>query len=160
MPRESIGEKEAKQVLVFGLLNEELALDISGVREVLRPQEIHPLPQSPDFIEGVTNVRSRVIAVIDLRKRFNIQAAPNTPETRLIVCKLKNFVAGLIVDKAIEVLSVSRQEIQPTPEIVSLQRQAGYISGIIRVGERVITLIDLEKILTSDEIARFSEIKK
>lgn len=160
MQRGSVQEKGAKQVLVFSLLNEELALDISCVREVLRFQEIHPLPRSPDFIEGVTSVRKNIITVIDLRKKFNIKSNADKSEMRIIVCRLNNFVVGLIVDKVKEVLTLSSQEIQPTPEIVSRQKESACIRGIARAGERVITLLDLEKILTSDEIASFSNIIK
>lgn len=153
-------ESDTRQVLVFGILNEELAFDISCVREVLRVQGIHPLPQSPDFIKGVTSVRNRVIVVIDLRKKFNMKPMEDRSQARIIVCKLQKFIVGLVVDRVSEVLTLARREIQPVPEIAYMQKEAVFILGIARVGERVITIIDLEKILTSDELASLSNIKK
>lgn len=148
------------EILAFSLLNEELGLDISCVREVLKPQEIHPLPKAPAFIEGVINLRGRIIAVIDLRKRFGIEAAEDRPKMRIIICKIGKFILGLIVDGVSEVVNLSEKDIQPTPEIVSMQIENSYVAGIARIGERVITILNLEEILTKEEITKLSKIKK
>lgn len=160
MQKDTEEEKKGKEVLTFKLLNEELGLDISCVREVLRPQEIHALPRAPDFIDGVINLRGHIIAVIDLRRKFNIKVVENSPKTRIIICKIRNFIIGLVVDSVNEVMVLSKQDIQATPEIVSIQIEGGYISGIARVGERVITLLDLEKVLTKEKMDKLSELKK
>ncbi|MDP2912963.1 MAG: chemotaxis protein CheW [Candidatus Omnitrophota bacterium] len=160
MQKETQEEKKGKEILTFRLLNEELGLDISCVREVLRPQEIHALPRAPDFIDGVINLRGHIIAVIDLRKKFNIKAVEDSPKTRIIICKIKKFIVGIVVDSVNEVISLSKQDIHATPEIVSIQIEDGYISGIARVGERVITLLDLEKVLTKEKMDKLSELKK
>lgn len=151
---------QKKQILAFNLLNEELGLDISCVREVLRPQEIHPLPQAPDFIEGVINLRGLIIAVVDLRKRFNMKAQDTTSQMRIVVCKIKMFIIGLIVDSVREVMSLSERDIQPTPEVISIQNKEGCISGIARIGERVIAILNLEEIFTKEEINKLPMIKK
>lgn len=149
-----------RQILVFSLQNEELGLDIEHVREVLKPLEIHPLVQAPDFIAGVVKVRNHIIAVMDLRKKFKLEEAKERTKMRVIVCKIKGFITGLIVDSVSEVLSVPPDDIQPTPGIISLQMKDNCFSGIARAGERVISILDLEKVLTNEEIAGLSLLKK
>ena len=150
----------AMEILTFNLLKEELGLGLSYVREVIIPQEIHPLPRAPDFIDGVINLRGHIIAVIDLRKKFNIKASGDNSNRRIIICKIQKFIVGVVVDSVNEVLVLSREAIQPTPKIVSMQIDAGYISGIARLGERVITILNLEEILTKAKMSKLSKIKR
>ncbi|MFH1413262.1 MAG: chemotaxis protein CheW [Candidatus Omnitrophota bacterium] len=158
--QESEEKREDRQILTFNLLKEEMGLDIEYVHEVLIPQDIHPLPQAPDFVDGVINLRGRIIAVIDLRKKFNIKAIEDNSKMRIIICRINKFIVGLVVDSVSEVLSLPLSAIQPTPEVLSIQINAGYISGIARLGERVITILNLEEILTNDEITRLSKINR
>ncbi len=140
-----------RQVLVFRLQDEELGLDLSCVREVLKFQEIHSLPQAPDFVEGVINLRGHIIAVIDLRKRFRLKAAGDTSQARILVCSLKKFIAGLIVDSVSGILAISDKQIDPTPEVISLHIPNNCIFGVVRSQERVIALLDLQKLLDKEE---------
>lgn len=149
-----------KQLLVFTLLGEQLGLDVSCVREVLRPQKIHSLPKSPDFIEGIINVRGHIIAVIDLRKKFHLEAEEDTPDKRIVVCKIRRFIVGVKVDSIIEVLNIVEEDIETTPEVVSMQIESDYMSGIARLGERVIVLLNLEKVLTREETNKLTQMKK
>ncbi|MBF0521432.1 MAG: purine-binding chemotaxis protein CheW [Candidatus Omnitrophica bacterium] len=152
-------KKEEREILVFNLQDEQMGLDISCVREVLRPQEIHPLVHAPDFIEGVIYVRKFVLAVISLRKRFHIEPLKNASKARIIICKVNNMIVGLIVDSVVEVLRVPVRNIQAPPEILSVQKKGSYMSGLAKVDQRVITLLDLGKILTPEELAHLSGIK-
>ena len=147
-------------ILVFNLLQEELGIEVSCVCEVLRPQQIHPLPRTPEFIEGVINLRGHIIAVMDLRKKFGLKMAPDQSNIRIIVCKIKKMIVGIIVDSVSEVLTVTQESIEPAPGIISLQIEDNYISGIARVAERVIVILNLEKILTKEDISRLSQIKR
>ena len=160
MKKEGIGKKGERQILVFSLANDELGLDISCVREVLRPQEIHPLPQAPDFIEGVINLRGHIIAVIDLRKRLTVKEIEDRSKMRIIVCKIKRFIVGLVVNSVSEIIALSEENIGPTPEVVSMQIEEDFMSGIARLGERIIVILDLENILTREEITRLSKIEQ
>lgn len=160
MKHEADVKEKTLQILVFNLLNEELGLDISYVREVLKLGEIHPLVQAPDFIEGVIKVRDYIIAVMDLRKKFNLQPIEDKSKMRIIVCKLNTFIVGLIVDSVLEVLGLSQNDIQPTPGIISMQTKGSNLSGIARVGERVIAILDLQKLLTNEEIDKLSLLNK
>jgi len=150
---------EESQLLVFSLQKEELGINIEWVREVLPQKEIHPLPKAPDFIEGVINLRGHIIAVIDLRKKFKLSVLEENANKRVIICKIKDFIAGLIVDSVSEVLTLPEIHINPTPKIVSIQTVEGYIKGIARIGERVIVILDLEKILSEEETQKMSQIK-
>ena len=160
MQKESLEKKEERQILVFTLANEELGLDISCVREVLRPREIYPLPKTPPFVEGVINLRGHIVALIDLRKRLNGKQIGDGINKRIIICKLNRFIVGLTVNSLREIITFSKEDIMPTPEVLSMQMEADVISGIARVGERIIPILDLEYILTKKEVAELSALEQ
>jgi purine-binding chemotaxis protein CheW len=160
MLKESPGKKEERQILVFRVAREELGLDISCVREVLRPQKIYPLPKIPDFIEGVINLRGHIVALIDLGKRLHAQQKEDEPNKRIIICKVNQFIVGLMVNTLREIIALSKEDIKPIPELVSRQMEAEVISGLAKVGERVIPILDLEHILTKKEVIELSAIKR
>lgn len=156
--KEKDGNKQV-QVLVFTLGGEELAVEIQCVREVLIPLEIHPLLKSPDFIDGVINLRNHIIAVIDLRKRFNIKEAADKTKTRIIVCKISRFLFGLVVDSVSDVMKIAVKDIDSTPPMVTKGSDDTFFAGIARIDDRVISLIDLEKIITKEETDKLTKIK-
>ena len=160
MQKESLEKKEERQILVFTLANEELGLDISCVREVLRPQKTYPLPKTPHFIEGVINLRGYILALIDLRKRLNGKQIGDGINKRIIICKLNRFIVGLTVNSLREIITFSKEDIMPTPEVLSMQMEADVISGIARVGERIIPILDLEYILTKKEATELSALEQ
>ena len=153
------GAYKEMNILTFNLAKEEYGLDISNVYEVLKEQKIHPLPGAPDFVEGVINIRGHIIAVIDLKKKLLITPAAGPQTSRIIVCRVKDFIVGLIVDGANEVLSMTSEQIESTPAVLSGKKDEGVISGIARIGARVITLLDLCNVLTNDEAEKFSRVK-
>lgn len=160
MQKESLEKKEERQILVFSLASEELGLDISCVREVLRPQKIYPLPKTPHFIEGVINLRGHIVALIDLRKRLNAKQIEDEPNKRIIVCRVNKFIVGLTVTSLREIIALSKEDIKPTPEVVSMQIEADVISGIAKVGERIIPILNLEHILTKKEVTELSALEQ
>ena len=111
MQKGNLEKKEARQILVFSVASEELGLDISCVREVLRPQEIYPLPKTPPFIEGVINLRGHIVALIDLRKRLNARSVEDENKKRIIVCKLNKSIVGLTVNSLREIIALSEEDI-------------------------------------------------
>jgi purine-binding chemotaxis protein CheW len=160
MQKENLEKKEERQILVFGLANEELGLDISCVREVLRPQKIYPLPKAPHFIEGVINLRGHIVALIDLRKRLIAKEIEDEPNKRIIVCRVNKFIVGLTVNSLREIIALSKEDIKPTPEVVATQMEADVILGIAKVGERIIPILDLEHILTKKEVIELATLEK
>jgi purine-binding chemotaxis protein CheW len=159
MQKESVEKKEERQILVFTLADEELGLDISCVREVLRPQKTYPLPKTPHFIEGVINLRGYILALIDLRKRLIAKPAEEEPNKKIIVCRINKSIVGLTVNSLREIITLSKEDIMPIPEGVSMQMEADAISGIARVGERIIPILDLEHILTKTEFKELSALE-
>lgn len=158
MQKETFEKKEDKQILVFRVASEELGLDISCVREVLRSQEITRLPNAPPFIEGVINLRGHIIALIDLRKRITAKETGDESDKRIIVCRVNQFIVGLTVNSLKEIIGLSREDIKPLPEVVSMQTEAEMISGIAKVGERIIPILNLEHILTKKEVNELSTL--
>ncbi len=138
------------QVLIFNLAEEKFGVDISCVREVLMPQTIKPMPQVPSFIEGVISLRDKIIAVLDLRKRFNIADA-DSEGGRIIIAKIGDFIVGLVVDGVSEVLCILPDAVEPTPEVISSHMDDSYVRGVIHIGENVVTLLDSNKLLSSEE---------
>ncbi len=160
MQKENHEKKEDRKILVFSLANEELGLDISYVREVLRPQAIYPIPKAPTFIEGVINLRGHIIALIDLRKRLNAGQVEDDSKKRIIVCRINKAIVGLTVNTLKEIVALSEEEIRPTPEVVSMQMETDVLSGIAMVGSRVIPILDLERILTRKEERELSTLER
>lgn len=148
-----------RQILTFCLGDEQMGLDITCVREVLKPRAIQPLPHAPDFIEGVIDLRGHILAVVDLRKKLGVKATKEIPARDLIVCRVKPFVVGLLVDKVNAVLTVADDQIQSQPGIVAMQMPGSHVSAVVREGDKIILILDLEKILTKDETQKLTAAK-
>jgi len=160
MQNENHEKKRNRQILVFRVANEEMGLDISCVREVLRPQTICPLPRTPSFIEGVINLRGHLVALIDLGKRLNARQIEDEDKKRIIVCKVNKSIVGLTVNGLKEIIALSEEEIRPTPDVVSTQMEAEVLSGVATVGERMIPILDLDHILTRKEVTELSALAR
>jgi purine-binding chemotaxis protein CheW len=130
------------------------------VREVLRPQKTYPIPKTPYFIEGVIHLRGHIVALIDLRKKLVGKSMEEQPNKRIIVCRVNQSVVGLTVNSLREIVTLSREDILPTPEVVSMQMEADVILGIAKVGERIIPILDLEHILTKKEVTELSALEQ
>jgi len=152
-------EKKERQILVFRVANDELALDISCVREVLRPQAVYPLPKMPDFIEGVIHLRGYIVALIDLRKRLLGKQIEN-PGKRIVICKVNKFVIGLTVDSLKEIIAVPEENINPVPKVAALQVEADVTSGLAKIGERIIPILDVAHLITKKEATELSGLKR
>ncbi|NLV91980.1 MAG: purine-binding chemotaxis protein CheW [Firmicutes bacterium] len=144
------GMGQETQLVVFSLYGEEFGIEITQVREIIKPREITRLPHTPDFIKGVTNIRGEVIPVIDLRQRFGVEAATTDQDSRIIITELNDSRVGFIVDSVAEVLRIPRTSIEPPPRTIAGLR-ANYIQGIGRVDERLLIVLDVTQILTSEE---------
>ena len=149
-PAEGSGRQEI-QLACFRVGGEMYALDIMKIKEIIRPQKLTPIPKAPSFIEGVINMRGAVIPVADLRKRFDQPvAAGKERKHRIIICSLAGKIVGLLVDEVNEVRRYTRQEIAPAPEFMQ-GPEAEFFLGVARRDDEFIMLIDLEKILSSQE---------
>jgi len=144
------------QLVSFSLGNEEFAVDILKVQEINRMIEITKVPKSPDFVEGVINLRGKVIPIVDLRKRFGLNPKENDKQTRIIVVDINGKVIGLVVDSVSEVLRLPSETIEPPPPMVA-GVDAQYISGVGKLDNRLLILLDLNKILSTEEKELFAK---
>lgn len=139
-----------QQLVTFTLGTEEYGVAITKVQEIIRMQEITRVPQMPDFIEGVINLRGRIIPVIDLRKRFELNVTERTVMTRIIVIDVEGRTLGIVVDAVSEVMRLPTDQIEPPPPVVAgIGRE--YLQGVGKAQGRLIILLDLDKILSTHE---------
>jgi purine-binding chemotaxis protein CheW len=141
---------ELLQLVSFVLGNEEFGVDIICVQEINRMLQITKVPNSPDYVEGVVNLRGRVIPVLDLRQKLGMQKKEHDNNTRIIVVEVNNKTVGFIVDGVKEVLRVPVSITEAPPEIVT-GINSEYIKSVGKLEDRLLILIDLEKILSSNE---------
>lgn len=145
------------QIVTFRVGDEDFSVPILKVQEIIRMSEITKVPRSPDFVEGVINLRGKVIPVIDLRKRFGLEVTEKTNETRTIVVDCEGKVVGLIVDSVSEVLRLSQSTVEPPPDIVG-GVDSEYISGVGKLNDRLVILLDIDKVLSMNEISQIDEM--
>ncbi|MFW0883586.1 chemotaxis protein CheW [Candidatus Acidulodesulfobacterium sp. H_13] len=150
---------EIVQLVTFKLGNEEFALDILKVQEINRIVEITKVPKAPDFVEGVINLRGRVIPIVDIRKKFHLSIKEATKDARVIVVNIMNKTIGLIVDSVSEVLRINSSTIQPPPPLIA-GLDSDYIKGVGKLDERLIILLDIDKIFTTGEHRLIESIMK
>ena len=139
-----------KQLVVFDLASEGYGVDIGAVREIIRMQEITRVPRSPEFVEGVINLRGKVIPVIDLRKRFGLQVADQSKDNRIVVVDIGKQDIGVIVDAVTEVLRISADSVEPPTSVIT-SADSDYLLGIAKLESRLIILLDLESVLSEEE---------
>lgn len=142
--------------LTFILNREEYGLEILKVREIIGLMDITPVPQTPSFIKGIINLRGKVIPVVDLRLKFNMPEAEYTKETCTIVVNIDSRLMGIIVDTVSEVLDINARDIEPTPSLGS-SIKTDFILGMGKIKGRVKILLDVDKVLTLEELEAISK---
>jgi purine-binding chemotaxis protein CheW len=151
----------AGKYLTFKLDVEEFGLEILKVQEIIKMMEITRVPRTPPFVRGVLNLRGKVIPVVDLRLKFDMDVKGNTDKTCIIVVTVKregeSLVMGIIVDEVSEVLDVAGESIEPAPEF-GVTVDTSFILGMGKVGERVVTLLDVDRVLSSQDVAAVSSV--
>lgn len=146
------------QLVSFVIENEEFGVDILKVQEIIRTVEITRVPKSPEFVEGVINLRGKIVPVIDLRKRFGIGRKERDNETRIIVVELVDKVVGFLVDRVKEVIRVEKSVIEPPPELTT-SINSNYITGVAKLQDRLLILLDLNRVLSSDEQEKLVDVE-
>ena len=160
--KKAVSEEEGEiiQLIVFDLGDEEYGAAISQVREIIRTGTITPIPDSPDFIKGISNIRGEVPVIIDLKARFFLPAIKREVENRhIVITEQEKNIFGLLVDEVTEVLRIPETDIRPAPELVTrVDRE--YVNGVITLENRLIILLDLAKVLSADELAKLSDFSQ
>ncbi len=139
-----------QQLVIFELANEFYGINIAVVESIIKMQSITQLPQTPNYVKGVTNLRGSVLPVIDLRTRFALEVKEDTRQTRIIIVTMGSIKVGVIVDGVSEVLRISDDLIEPLPPMINSVNSV-FLKGIVRLENRLIILLELGKILDLSE---------
>lgn len=143
------------QLVSFNIGTEEFGVDILKVQEINRMVEITKVPQAPHYVEGVINLRGKVIPIVDLRKRFNLELKEHDKNTRIVVVDIGGNIMGMIVDSVSEVLRLPADTVEPPPEIVT-GINSEYIKGVAKLDDRLLIFLDLSKVIDVNEMANIS----
>lgn len=143
--------KHEYQAVGFFLNDDEYAIIISRVREIQPMCEIRKIPKSPPFVEGVINLRGRIVPIIDLRKRFDLPKLPNNHASKILIVEFDNHQIGLVVDNVTEVIRYYAEDVEKTPPVFTTNIDSQYIQGVAKIDERLIILLDIEKMLSCEE---------
>jgi purine-binding chemotaxis protein CheW len=151
---------EVVQLINFRLRDEEFGVDIGSVKEITRVAEITHIPEAPSFIQGMTNLRGQVITVIDLAEQFRLAARAELPDSaRIVVTEFNGRTVGMLVDEVPGVLKIAEEDIQPTPEPIQREVRKDYIKGVGKLANRLIVLLDLEKVLSPHEVEEIDKMR-
>lgn len=179
---------ELVQLVVFTLDNEEYAVPITDLQEIIKVPEVTPVPNSPSFVKGILNLRGKIVVVIDLEDRFQLTREGKEASKHIIITEIENASFGVVVDEVIEVLTIAKSSIQPTPTLMSSRIHTEYLSGVVVLSgsekkgieknqrekkvtnseaentaqegnnSRLLILINLAKILAHEELSEMKEI--
>jgi purine-binding chemotaxis protein CheW len=145
------------QLVSFRLAQEEYGIEITRVQEIILMGDITRIPQTPDYVKGLINLRNTVIPVVDLRLRFGLPSQEPTDETRIMVVNITGKTIGVIVDAVSEVLRISGDQISPAPPTVSgLGRD--YLNGLVNLENRLLILLNIDKMLGEEESAAMGSL--
>ena len=146
------------QLVGFRIGKESFGVPIALVHEIVRVPKITAVPDTLDYVEGVINLRGRIISIVDLRKRFQTGTEESSHKNRILVTEIEGTLVGLIVDSASEVLRLQQSEIEPPPSDM-FDTESSYITGVGKLNERLIILLDLKKVLSKGDLRRLQEIQ-
>jgi len=144
------GSDELLQLVSFNIGEEEFGVDILKVQEINRMVDVTRVPNTPEYVDGVINLRGKVIPIIDLRRRFGMERKEKDKNTRIIVVELNSKVLGFVVDAVSEVLRINKSLSEPPPPIIA-GIESDYITAIAKLENRLLILLDLERVLTAEE---------
>ena len=144
------------QLASFTIDGERYAADIMRIREIILYRKAMPFPKAPDFVEGIINLRGKVVPVIDIRKRLGLTPKEADSNTRIIIVKFTDMNIGMIVDSVDKVLRVGNRGIQPSPKLVR-NIDAEYLAGIVMDGEKMVIVLDLQRVLSEAERLRLDD---
>jgi len=145
-------KEQLMQLVGFSIGNEQFGVDILMVQEIIRAAPITPVPNSPDFVEGVINLRGNIIPVIELRKRLNLYKEEANQDTWILILDIDGKVTGFIVDFVSKVLKVLENSIEPPPDLVVAGLESQYIHGVCDIGDKLLILLNFKYILLVEEL--------
>lgn len=150
-------DDELIQLVTFSIGVEEFGVDIIQVKEIIRTMEITKVPRAQEFVEGVINLRGKVIPIINLRRRFSLPPKEYDNHTRIIVIEMSNMTVGFVVDSVSEVLRIPANTVEPPPPVVA-GLESDYISGVGKLHDRLLILLDLDKLLSGADLEALAQL--
>jgi purine-binding chemotaxis protein CheW len=138
---------DEEQVIVLDVADESYGMPVQRVREIIRVPPITRVPNGPAFLEGVINLRGQVIPVLDLRKHLGVQATEHTRRSRVVVGELGDYTVGMVVDAVSQVVMVPTSNVEPPPSLVA-SAENGQVRGVARLGDRLVLLLDPDRVLS------------
>lgn len=139
-----------QQFIKFKVGDETFGIKITEIFQIIKPQEVFKVPNTPAFVEGLLNLRGKVLTVFNLRKRFNMPEKENDDNTKIIIVNMNGMLLGFTVDSVTEIVRVPDEEIESTPPVLqNFDRR--FLSGVAKLDDKLILLLDFEKVLTPDE---------
>ncbi|MCX7656433.1 MAG: chemotaxis protein CheW [Treponemataceae bacterium] len=159
-----MAEKEYQYQLVTFQLGEEVyGIDIMDVKEIVRVQDIRPIPNAPSYVEGIINLRGEIIPIINLHKRFHIKKPSIDEEEELlsgfIIIDLDGMKLGVVIDKVLRVITIEDEQIQEPPQMLS-GIGAEYIQGVVSTEDRYLIILDIRRLFNPRELQKISELKQ
>ncbi len=146
-----------QQLVKFHIADEVFGIEIKQIFKILKPQEIFKVPNTPSFIEGLINLRGKVLTVFNLRKRFNMPEKQIDENTKILIVNHNDLLLGFTVDSVSEIVRIPDEEfVETPPELSSFDRR--FLTGVAKMDDKLILLLNLEKILTPDEELQVKEI--
>ena len=159
--QEAVEVTTNKQLIGFAIGEELFGVDILTVQEIIRDTTITGIPDAPDFLEGVINLRGRIVPVIDLRKRLKLVAPDQlNPDPWIVILTVEGRVTGFLVDRVTKVLNVPKESIKPPPDIVVAGLKSQYIQGVCKMDQRLLILLNFSRILLVEEIKKLKSMKR
>ncbi|XPV74811.1 MAG: chemotaxis protein CheW [Desulfovibrio sp.] len=155
---ESVQEDEIIQLVTFSVGGEEFGVNILRVHEIIRTMNYTKVPKAPDFVEGVINLRGKIIPIIVLRRRFGMASVPHSKKTRIVVMEIGGMVLGFVVDSVSEVLRLPASRIEPPPPVVT-GVESEYIEGVGKLDGRLLIMLDLDRLLSGEEAEQLSSVQ-
>ncbi len=149
---ESGGNVSERQMVVFTLSGEEFGVDINEVNSIIKMTPITKIPNSQDYLEGVINLRGRIIVVVDLAKKLGLPSKERDKDTRIIIIETKETMVGMIVDHSREAIRISEDQIEPAPPLIVQKIDADFLEGVGVIGERLLIILDLAKVLSVEDM--------
>lgn len=146
LDEEQYKEPESKKVIVFQLIDKEYAMPIDVVRTIEKVLSITRVPNTPNYVKGVINLRGVVTPIVDLRARFGMPEKEVDEDSRIIIVAMGDYEVGVIVDAANDVVDILVENIEPQPEVVG-SVESEFISGVVKTKEHLLAILDLEKVL-------------
>lgn len=149
---------EERQLVVFSIGLEEFGVNINEVKEIIRMEQITSIPNTPTHIKGVINLRGSIVVVMDLSMKLGLPVKETDGNTRIIIIEFDDNVVGMIVDSATEVLRISGDDVKPAPSVITDKIDGNYLEGVGVLGDRLLILLDLARIISSKDLASINKI--